>query len=399
MQILPTPTHQNHSETSVRLPQWQTGQRLQALVLDSGNARDPARIQIGSREVALPTAIPHPPGQRLTVEVFRNGEHQELRIVGSVVDTSRQQPLLARLLPTQGSQVPMLALLSVAQNSSRLFASLPIALQDNITQVLRQLPTLAQVTEPNALREALRHSGLWHESLLASALAAGTRPPANVKSALLGLAVRLRQIAEQRASLTSRDHGPRIAVPRTEVPPPQAREQPVPQPRISLDPRGISAEQLLKALGPQVEQTLSRLALHQLSSAETTDSNQLRWLLELPVRTPTGIDLIHLKIDQERNQSGAERERAWNAELALELPNLGAIFIRLAVRKDQLSVHLWLRDSETQQFFAQALPELREALERRGLHIGALSCQQGEPPEAGTPETRAISGSSLDLHA
>lgn len=293
----------------------------------------------------------------------------------------------------------MLALLAATQFSDRLRAGLPMSIQESIASVLRQIPSLAQVTEPNALREALRQSGLLHEALMATALTTGTRPPPNLKSALLGLALRLRQTSEGRVANGSTENHARVASPRGELPPPQSRDLPIPQPRVSLDLSMLSAEQLLKALGPRTEQALSRLILHQLNSAQTSDATQLRWLLELPIQTSAGIDLLHLRIEEDRNRNGAKQERAWNAELALDLPELGAVYARITVRQNHLSAHLWLSDEKTQQIVDQALPELRKALENRGLQVGKLGCQHGIPPETSAQTAQAPSGSSLDLHA
>jgi hypothetical protein len=400
MQIPSILTIQTSTDSQTRSQQWQTGQRLQALVIDPGAADRTARIQIGGRELTLQSAIPRAAGQRITLEVLQGGERPELRLVNSTTaNPSPQHALLARLLPSQGSQVPMLALLAAAQQSGRLQAGLPPSIQESIAAVLRQIPSLAQVTEPQALREALRQSGLLHEALMATALTTGTRPPPNLKSALLSLALRLRQTSETRTSPTNPENHSRVAPPRGEVPPPQTRDLPIPQPRVSLDLSMLSAEQVLKALGPRTEQALSRLILHQLNSAPTSDLNHLRWLLELPIQTSAGIDLLHLRIEQDRNRRAAQQARAWSVELALDLPELGAVYARITVRENHLSAHLWLSNEKTQQAFEKALPDLRKALEHRGLQIGELGCQHGDPPQTSAYSAQPQAGSSLDLRA
>ena len=401
---------------AARIPEWQAGQRLEALVLRSEPGVEQTRVRIGNLQLSLRLPATPPEGTRLSLQVIQAGAQPAVRVLSqsppptqmpqspapAPVPQSLSQGLapaavppgagggpptgagtrataprwLASLLPAQGSQAPLLATLSALDRNPASMAALPAGIRDALSQLFFQLPTNTQVRQPEGLREAVRQSGIFHEAALtvaATSTTAGTLPPADLKSALLSLATRLRSLASPAAALAAGQS--------RETAPPRPGASPIAQPRLPAEPLGLGQQALLDGLRARTNQAVARLALHQWTAVESAESGHLRWLLELPLRGDDGVDLVHLLMERERQDSNPEEEPAWRAELALDLPELGALRVRIAVTGDQVRVRLWTEVDDTLSLARRELPRLQEALQERGLRVRDLGCSPGQPPE------------------
>ncbi|MFN2349537.1 MAG: flagellar hook-length control protein FliK [Thioalkalivibrio sp.] len=386
---------------------WQVGQLLDARVLRSAPAGESVQIRVGNMEVSVRLPQNAAEGSRLTLQVVRAGAQPILALVDrasapaatlaqgaaaqpavSTATPAPSTPWLSNLLPAQGSQVPLLsALWSLQQQPGRL-AELPAPVRKELEQLFRQLPGVEQATRPEGLRQAVQTSGIFHEANLAATALSGTAlPAANLKSVLLSLATRLRTLPGNPAP-------PGVRSP--DIPPPQPGSSPAAQARMEANLGQLGRDALLDTLRSRTESAVARLALHQWSSAEAPDSGMPRWLMELPLRSGNGIDLIHLLLEREPDRPEQEDEAVWRAEFALDLPELGPLHIRIAVSGDRVRTRFWAQDADTVARIRSALPRLYEALENRDLEVRDLGCNEGKPPARSEPAQRRP---LLDDHA
>ncbi|MCA1791224.1 MAG: flagellar hook-length control protein FliK [Thioalkalivibrio sp.] len=435
MQITPPALKATLASPNTRAPDWQAGQRLEAQVVRGSATGEQTRVRIGDQELSLRLPAAMPPGSRLSLEVVRAGTQPLLRLLSQspVAQPSAGQTgigvgarvptALTSLLSAQGSQAPLLAALWSMSRDSGATASLPGSVQAAIKDLFGRLHTATQATRPEGLRQAVLASGVFHEAALAVGKAGATTAAGDLKSALLSLATQLRAQARPGTGAASAETGPTHrrpapamsttasstrAMPQTvafptwiigsarEAAPPRAGSPPSPQARLTADLSTAGTQALLDGLRTSTDQALARLALHQWSAVENAESGQLRWLLELPLRSGDGVDLIHLMMERERERSIPDQAPVWRVEMALDLPGLGPVHVRIAVSGDQAGIRLWVDDENTVARVRRELPKLREALEGRQLKVRDLGCSPGEPPEQQPPvRTRPV----LDDHA
>jgi hypothetical protein len=436
-----------------RAPDWQAGQRLEALVVRGSITGEQTRVRIGDQELSLRLPAAMPAGSRLSLEVVRAGTQPLLRLLSqppvaqppagpAATGPGAGAPTaLTSLLPAQGSQAPLLAALwSMMRDPTGATAALPGSVQAAIKDLFERLQTARQATRPEGLRQAVLASGLFHEAALAT-LAVGQGGAAtaagDLKSALLSLALQLR--AQDRPAgqgnpaaqgrpgpgtgAASADTGPahRFPAPATpatassarampqtaahptwiigsarEVAPPRAGSPPSPQARLTADLSTLGRQALLDGLRASTDQALARLALHQWSAVENAESGQLRWLLELPLRSGDGLDLVHLLMERERGRGVADRTPVWRVEMALDLPGIGPLHAHITVSGDQVGTRLWVEDENTVARVRRELPRLREALQGRQMKVRDLGCASGQPPEQ---QARVEARPMLDDHA
>ncbi|TVP81620.1 flagellar hook-length control protein FliK [Thioalkalivibrio sp.] len=442
MQIPPPALKATLASPNPRAPDWQAGQRLEAQVVRGGAAGEQTRVRIGDQELSLRLPAAMPPGSRLSLEVVRMGTQPLLRLLSQTpfVQPSTGQAgigpgtgaptALTSLLPAQGSQAPLLAALWALSRDPGATAALPGSVQAALKDLFGRLHTATQATRPKGLREAVLASGIFHEAALALGQGGAATAAGDLKSALLSLATQLRaqrrpggqgNAAGQRRpgpGAASADTGPAHRLPATatstatssarampqavafptwiigsarEAAPPRAGSTPSPQARLTTDLSTPGRQALLDGLRTSTDQALARLAMHQWSAVENAESGQLRWLLELPLRSGDGVDLLHLLMERERKRSAPDQAPVWRAEMALDLPGLGPVHVRIAVSGDQVGTRLWVGDENTAARVRRELPKLREALEGRQLKVRDLGCTPGEPPEQQHPvRTRPV---------
>jgi hypothetical protein len=439
MQIPPPALKATLASPNPRAADWQAGQRLEAQVVRGSATGEPTRVRIGDQELSLRLPAAMPPGSRLSLEVVRAGTQPVLRLLSQTpvaqpsagqarIGPSAGAPTaLTSLLPAQGSQAPLLAALWSLSRDPGATAALPGSVQAAIKDLFGRLHTATQAMRPDGLREAVLASGIFHEAALATGHVGAATAAGDLKSALLSLATQLR--AQDRpgpgtgTGTASADTGPahRAPAPATstaaspvrampqavafptwiigsarEAAPPRAGSPPSPQARLTADLSTPGPQALLDGLRTSTEQSLARLALHQWSAVENAESGQLRWLLELPLRSGDGVDLVHLLMERERERSVPDQTPVWRVDMALDLPGLGPVHVRIAVSGDQVGTRLWVSDENTVARVRRELPKLREALEGRQLKVRDLGCAPGEPPEPPPPvRARPV----LDDHA
>lgn len=417
MQIPPQTLTVTLSGPNPRPSGWNPGQVLEALVVRTHPTdHSRAEIRIGKLQLTVELPVRVTEGGRLTLQVVRGGDRPVLAVLdraggsttaspqGDASPAPRSGPAaapasagaittrLSALLPLQGSQAPLLAGLSWLAADAERMQALPKPVRDAVEAFLRHVPTVDEAIRADGLRRIVRTSGLFHEAALAvaAAPAGGSEsvPAGNLKSALLSLATRLRAHAPP---------SPPGTAPRpVDIPPPRPGQGPLPQPRAEAGLAQLGQDTMLEALRARTESALARLALHQWNAAESGETGQPRWLVELPLHRAQGLDLIHLLLEREPQRGETGEAPTWRAELALDLPELGPVHVHVAVTGERVQTRFWAQSGETVRRIRAGLPGLKESLEGRSLQVRDLGCNPGHPPRRGASPAR---GPLLDDHA
>ncbi|WP_200176393.1 flagellar hook-length control protein FliK [Ectothiorhodospira shaposhnikovii] len=395
----------------------QIGQILHARVLTGSNqAGDTVQLRLAGEKLELPLPVPVRAGENLRMQVIALNPRLEMALLREPPPPPNPPPPslsqhFRQWVPQQAGQAPLLATLHHLNQPANTGYTRP---PDNVLQAVQRLwqamPTIAQITTSEGLRQSLLNSGIFYEARLAR-LPDGQRPEIaqDLKARLMSLAEQLRAQPLPPPGNTSRTGT--LQLPGTplrsgvaqlpEHPPPMPNSPPTPQARTPVTPM-MHLPMLLEGLRHQVERSLARLVIHQLSSSERAEETpNPRWLLELALRGEQGADIIHLRLEREarRGQQETGDEQAWKAELAMDLPELGPLHVRIVVKGDSVSTHFWVKSEEVRLRLADALPQLQKNLESRQLQVTILNCRTGTPPDPKRPDEDQPNGPWIDSHA
>jgi hypothetical protein len=272
------------------------------------------------------------------------------------------------------------------------------SLQRAITTLIGQLATVTELTDPEQLAVAVSRSGVWLESLLAHAAidpAQSNGLRLDLKAQLLTLAQRLRVQEARPPSLpppglpTAGRHSEMSA---PQLGPPQAGAPPTPVDTQAASRSGTTPEpaqpvttedgpteaahrttqdnQRTASLAREVEGMLKQVVTKQLQSLDST-AGQTQWLLELPFRTPTGLQALDADIRREQARGDKEHD-TWSMRLRLDLPKLGPLHIVLTLRDEWLNASLQAADAGGAEQIKQHLGDLRARLEAREIQVASL---------------------------
>ncbi len=388
----------------------QVGQTLKASVVQgtpTGLTGGTATLRIGTEEIAVRARMSLQTGSSLNIRVDRLAPSILLAVLADKragpAKGDDLTPFLKTLLPRQGG---LPTLFSALQGVSRTpGGALPAPLTRQLQGVLNQLSTPQEASRPQGLRHALRNSGLFLEANLARQVEGGA--PANRSAAVVepDFKAALHRLLHSLGHATAQP--PAATAPGTRgaldallaqalqsLPRPPGGTTPASQARLDPLPlKGLTMESLLGALRQFTEAASARVQLHQLASLESHQQGESRWYNELALRNGEFVDVLPLVIEREPGKdSDNEPEQAqWSATLALDLPGLGPLRAQVRVRGRYVQTLFEAHAQATVERISGELHRLREALQRRDLHVQTLSCSRGDS----TPVPPASSGDSL----
>lgn len=277
--------------------------------------------------------------------------------------------------------------------------SVPEGVRGAAGKLLGLLPSIQQLSDPEALARALGASGAFLEARLLAGQTEGLS--SDLKVALLRLLAQLPNLpgstplaaaqvgAATGQALPAFARNALGALGQT-----SARQAALGFPLGagqlgSQLPAGLEEHADLELLLKLAAAAVSRLQTHQLSSlaqSQTTpDGTQLTtWQLELPMRDQRDIVPLQVKLQREESQRQSEKEQAdvlWKVELAFDMAPLGPLQIQAQLLRGNLSSQLWAERPETAALITTELDHLRERLQAAGLSVGELACRQGVPPQ------------------
>jgi len=290
-----------------------------------------------------------------------------------------------------------------------------LQLQRAVTTLIAQLATVTELTDPEQLATAVSRSGVWLESFLAQAAidpAHSNGLRLDLKAQLLTLAQRLRvqetrtpglpppgvpAAAGRRPDMSA---APQPSPPQTGAPPtpvdapaaPRPGAPPEPAPPVTTEDKPTEAAHRAAqdthrtaSLARDVEGMLKQVVTKQLQSLDNPPG-QTQWLLELPFRTPSGLQALEADIRREQARGDTQHD-TWSMRLRLDLPKLGPLNVVLTLCNERLNASLQAGNPDGAEQIKQHLGDLRARLEAReiqvaSLHAGHRPLERPPPPFA-----------------
>lgn len=403
------------------LSQFRPGHLLQGAV-QSVDPEQNITLRINNTLFQARTQFPVSIGQQLNLQVLENKEQLALKVLSSAPAPDTVSRALRTILPqTEKLSVVLTRITELLQSQSTStitgtpsatgtpsittsHTALPPRIQQLAHELLVRLPDRQQVSNPAGLKQAIQDSGLFLEQKLAREVIAAatqanspahTHAPASISTDLKGgfykLLINVFSLLQTTSSTV----------------PVETLQQSLPKTTGLLDklfstlmpghnPRqatGTTSQAgqntgLLRALLElfrQIESGVSRVQLNQISSLPTEDRPQTVLTMEIPVRHGEHMDVIELRIGQEKgnDDDNQEERNQWSATLLLDLQHLGKIRAHITVIDQIASTRFWADQASTAELINQHLAELHDTMSKAGLKVGQLECSQGLPAEPG----------------
>ncbi|GAB4392657.1 MAG: hypothetical protein Tsb005_07610 [Gammaproteobacteria bacterium] len=428
-------------QASAATTQWQPGQLLSALVTANAQAGI-ARLQIGSQTIHAQTALNLQQGDQLQLQVQTN---QTNNVVLKLIDyqvnpQALRQQLLQLALPQQQSLQPLLTQLNLVNQQVQ--TGNPTVFVPPVSQaihhLLRQLPSLQQVSSGDGLRQAIQNSGLFLEAQLAqqSGLPNQTTLPIFAQQDLKANLQRLLAVLQRQQPSDGQQSGQGQNATATGKP---VLQQPPTQPSSSLFNTGLtqtdptvpdalqttrqlklvsqstpnstplsatSPENTLnrnpQALEQQVSAGIAKIQVQQAHALPQAQVDQQQvWITQLPIRHDQQIDLIDLRITREREEDNVTatdktKQHRWTVNLYFDFPELGQLQAKISMHKQAVAITWWSEQSSTQHLVDSKLGELQQSLQASGLTVEQLQSFLGKNPQGHTDDR--INQQFIDQH-
>jgi hypothetical protein len=386
---------------------WQTGQLLQAIVLEPSNSKTgTTTLQIQDILVKAQTTLPLMEGQRIQLQVVQTGEKPVLKLMTPTTEMDILAQALRTALPKSGSLAPLMAgLAALAQTAPKQSAGVPPRIMDLARQILAQLPTTDQATTADGLKQALRDSGVFFENkLVPQNLTGGQAILTDLKGLLLRLVNDLHgELPAPNPSANTRN--PVFDNQNLKPDTPYAQSQVMADPKEMIQrlvdgPRvtNTSASQpaaaatpamvALQDLADKSDAALARIQTNQIQTLASENTAKPMWAMDIPIRQNSQTDVFSLKIQRDEKEHGDKPElHRWSVRLDFDLEALGSARAVVNVYDRQVSVGLWAERSDTVTLFNSFLDTLHSDLISAGLSVGRLHCQKGNPPAVSVTNT------------
>lgn len=360
------------------------GQTVTALVQSSADDGS-VTLNINGKLLQANSSLQLLQGMSLKLTVERENQQVLLRVSPEEQQRLVQQQALRQLLPRQDSLKPLLETLAkllprtdegaprpqghtsapaseAGATGSKPALQTPPAfeqIQKLALQLLRQVATPQALSEAPALKQIISHSGVFLEQQLGATTTSGYSPDKDIKVILLRLAALLRQA---------------IAIP--------VDGRAVKKAANTAQQLQLANTETLLQLQKQAEAGLARIQINQLGNAAGMQQGDERPLiLELPVFNPQQqqTELLHLKIQREKNRHGDSSQDCWSVTLHLSPADFGEIQGIVSLTEKRVGISFWCARESTSELFREQLEFLTQRLQEQGLEVGRCSAHKGLP--------------------
>lgn len=336
---------------------------------------------------------------RLQVTGFDQSGHAILRPLPappSPLQAALQQRLTTQLEPSR----LLHAIYTLMQSDT------PLAQSREVAAFIGAFAQRRDVTNGDRLAGRMRDTGLFFESLLSQAKGIS---PSDLKGLLLKLSAFLSTKAQPGMGGTSTSIEEGDA-------PPSRQSLLAPSSRPAFTP--LSANSLYQSVGaaPQrpfsfagvhlvtemldldsvtglkraVDGAISRIEAQQLLSLQAQHQQQTFLLFEIPVvdRDQLATWHMHIRDESRHDPNNAEEDdnKRWTVVLAVELPAIGPLSIRLNHGEEATEVTFYSERQAVCGAIDNILPQFTRRLEALGFNSVQLTCCCGKLPEAAEPD-------------
>jgi hypothetical protein len=355
------------------------GQRVDALVL-SQDHHGQVKLRIGNTVLTASSDISLPKNSHLLLQVIQLHPQVLLQLIpatGEKAALKALQDAVTNLLPRQDGLAPSLAALlhkTFIYGKSREQQSLRMLFHS----LARAIPERASISHGEGLRQAIMHSGLFLEAILSrSRKHKKTDTSKDLKACLLRLQHGLEQHKCQGNPAADQRSSP-VPLLSNSIIPPTKKGLPIPQHNlpIGFTPDNGDIEEHMPDIMSRTRSALSRLGLLQIYSAENFNQGEYMWQLELPVRYRDVVEIVSISIEKDDQRGTDGKHTSWIVNLAVDLPVLGAVQIRVSVFNQGVSSCFQPASSATAEVINMQFERLRTGLQRRGVTVLNLSCQE-----------------------
>lgn len=406
------------------------GSATQLPAADSGAEPHLTRLLIANQARWLLTHRPHTPGSQLQLQVTPRGLIPQAAEPQPAPTPRAEVPAPAPSPPgpTPGTpqQIPPKALNALIDrllaNKTQTALNTPQTKQVAISQLLRAAISLAKPAGISA--QSLTHSPtISHNPPLARALA-HTQVSIPVNAAQVKAAIQQSGLfaeANLRRALDAPDTTPTGAAPFADT-------KLLLWSLLALTSKAPGSDLLLKLLNllqlpseitpepkqlPQLKAhiqswlaNITRQQLQLLSQTQVDTADNPRLQLELPIKSdPHTLPLLltiekHWRRPEDDTPEGNRRRKPeriaeWSFSLTIDIPQQGALDVRLRSDGKQLNCTLWTDQPTLETHINQRLGQLTRAMQDDGIQIGQIRCLAGRMPAGPTPKNTPL----LDTHA
>lgn len=357
------------------------GQIIDAVTL-SASKQGKVSLRIGEAVINASTNISFQKGANVSLEVVQLRPHLLLKLISQPVATTAAMALQnasVNWLPQQSGIAPVLAeLIHRAMTGAQLQQQRTT--QALVNALIHGLPGRNSLIRAEGVRQAVLQSGIFLESKLSRSV---RKHRTGIKNDMKANLLRLRHVIERDLFSDCPDtHIRNIANSNLEnaVDPPRRKGLPVLQARIPYANTPDTGDSSVYGPGmlSKLQGAIARLGLLQINTAQNHFNGEYSWQLEIPVQHSGSIETVSITIENEQKDLQHEDRNAWIVNLALELPQLGPIEIRISLYSQGVSSCFRSDSRSTLRLIESQLTQLKSSLEHHGIEALALCCQQGQ---------------------
>jgi flagellar hook-length control protein FliK len=132
---------------------------------------------------------------------------------------------------------------------------------------------------------------------------------------------------------------------------------------------------LLRELLKEAESTTTKIQLNQLGmtrEAESPTSNV--WMLDVPLKDKQQIDLLQMRIEQNKHNPFEEEGDIWQVDLRIDTLNLGPINASISMHDNDVKVVIKAQQPASSELLNENMSLLHENLTALGVTVSHLNC-------------------------